>query len=318
MDGTPVPKKDRTKIDMSAPDSIMHLGHSHYVNSLPVAKPFRGLCIRSADRRRSWESKPSVITGPDPGQAFLVVNLGYVRFDSGVLGIVGIAYPSHYASADNPEERRKTMFYTSQDEGLSWPMSIIAAIEKGDAKVLKSAKGRFTYDGVHKLPDGRLMCSMHKIPGQFPCVSFSSDSGHTWSDPRYVVGAESFNFEIGSEPPESAIGDFQPKKWSEHQVYRSPCAVVLRDGRIVVLFARRTIPGSRGIHGVLSDDSGESWSKEFVVWDDGYTTDLGYPCATELEDGRIFTAFYGTVKEHPEPVDFFRPVRHIRSTTFSV
>ena len=38
---TPVPKDQRAKIDMSAPDSIMHFCHSHYVNSMlkPLTQP---------------------------------------------------------------------------------------------------------------------------------------------------------------------------------------------------------------------------------------------------------------------------------------
>ena len=304
---TPVPKEQRAKIDMSAPDSIMHLGHSHYVNSLTVAKPFRGLCIRSADRGRTWESKPTVITGAGgKDEAFLIANLGHVQFDNGVLGIVGLTYAG---------KRRYTMFYTSYDNGLSWEyLSTIASIEMGTGGDIG---GRYTYAGVHRLPDSRLMCSMHKVPGNQPCVSFSEDSGQTWSPPQFIIGPESF-MDIHGEPHEDPIGDFQPSNWREVQRYRSPAALVLRDGRIVVVFARREsfVAGGNGIHGVLSDDGGETWSKEFLIWGDGYSNDLGYPCLTELEDGQIFTAYYATVKEHERPIDFYRCVRHIRSTTF--
>ena len=64
----------------------------------------------------------------------------------------------------------------------------------------------------------------------------------------------------------------------------------LRDGRIVVLFARRTRPAGIGLF--VSEDDGATWSAEAIVRDDGSGGDLGYPVATQLDDGRIFTAYY--------------------------
>jgi hypothetical protein len=71
--------------------------------------------------------------------------------------------------------------------------------------------------------------------------------------------------------------------------------MMLRDGRILVLFARRKPPF--GIGGIVSEDDGTSWSQEFIVRDDASTPDIGYPVATELEDGRIFTAYYFTLED---------------------
>jgi len=67
------------------------------------------------------------------------------------------------------------------------------------------------------------------------------------------------------------------------------------DGRILVLFARRKIP--RGIGMIISEDEGETWSDERILRDDCPTTDLGYPVATEVERGRIFTAYYFTMDD---------------------
>ena len=55
-----------------------------------------------------------------------------------------------------------------------------------------------------------------------------------------------------------------------------------------------------------------------MIWGDGYSHDNEYPVLTELENGQIFTAFYATVKEYEQPIDFYRCVRHIRSTAFRV
>ena len=45
--------------------------------------------------------------------------------------------------------------------------------------------------------------------------------------------------------------------------YRSPWPMLLKDGRILVLFTRRMPP--LGIGGVVSEDEGKTWSQEFVV-----------------------------------------------------
>ena len=58
----------------------------------------------------------------------------------------------------------------------------------------------------------------------------------------------------------------------------------------MVLFARRTRPSGLGL--LVSEDDGESWSAEGIIRADGSGSDLGYPVATELDDGRIFTAYY--------------------------
>jgi hypothetical protein len=86
--------------------------------------------------------------------------------------------------------------------------------------------------------------------------------------------------------------------------HRSPTPLVLRDGRVLVFFARR-ISAKRGMGVIVSEDGGATWSPDLVLRDDASVfhmmkvqgvdceySDIGYPQATELEDGRIFTAYY--------------------------
>ena len=58
-------------------------------------------------------------------------------------------------------------------------------------------------------------------------------------------------------------------------------------------------PGAENnnIGGMVSEDEGQTWSREFVIRDDASTPDIGYPVATELEDGRIFAAYYYTLED---------------------
>jgi hypothetical protein len=134
-------------------------------------------------------------------------------------------------------------------------------------------------------------------------------------------GPASYNLDVGGKQPEFPFGESEDgQNHPGFQRYRSPTALVLRDGRILVLFVRRGVRavGGNGIHGVVSDDLGESWSKEFMVWGDGYAADGGYPVVTELRDGRIFTAYYATVKKRKERIQEHKCVRHIRSSTFRI
>ena len=95
-------------------------------------------------------------------------------------------------------------------------------------------------------------------------------------------------------------------------LYRSPWPLRLRDGRIVVLFARRKAPPGIGL--LVSEDDGATWSAEGIVRDDGSGGDLGYPVATELDDGRIFTAYYFMEDDGNN----FGGTRHIAGSFFRV
>ncbi len=170
--------------------------------------------------------------------------------------------------------------------------------------------------GVHHLPDDRLLCCMHKMPENCPCVAFSEDGGRTWSPPRFIVDVSP-----GASRP-APIGKKLDHAPGDHSGphYRLPCALVTQDGRIVVVFGRRSYEeyGSRGVLGVVSDDLGETWSAEFVIRGDAYTWDCGYPVATELADGTIFTVYYITSKDGDQPVPEQACVRYIAGTFFKL
>lgn len=69
--------------------------------------------------------------------------------------------------------------------------------------------------------------------------------------------------------------------------------VRLSDGRLLTIYGIRRAPF--GIRACLSTDDGTTWDyeHEIVVRDDMPNSNLGYPTAVELPDGRIFAAYYG-------------------------
>ena len=314
----PVTPEQREQIDLTDPDAIIHFCHGEYLqfpfggrllNASPREPGINfhlgrrehppSFSLRSRDRGRTWERHATLIEGPSwaPDGGLLCVNLGHVQFDNGVLGIVG-----------STNHRNTVCFYVSYDHGLSWQY----VSEVASARRAPDYKHGYSYLGVHRLPDDRLMCLMHQLPENWPHVAFSEDDGMSWSAPRAIVSPGTYSLPLTGPLPDRAPGDRTGPR------YRSPRGLVLRDGRILVLFARREYParGGRGILGVVSDDLGETWSEEFVIRGDAYTWDLGYEVFTELPDGRIFAAYWITTQESEEPVPESACVRYIAGSFF--
>jgi hypothetical protein len=146
-----------------------------------------------------------------------------------------------------------------------------------------------------ELPDGRLltMAWVHDVVADVTLTSragYSSDGGRTWLEP----------FDTGLQG-----GPINP--------------LVLADGRIIAVFARRTTPN--GIRAALSEDGGATWllDRELVLWDEatrrvtgevlpdvdrapsdpslwgtmwGWT--FGTPTAAQAPDGSVLVTFFGT------------------------
>jgi len=106
--------------------------------------------------------------------------------------------------------------------------------------------------GLILRPGGRLQCYMAMRDSLW--VS-ESENCFSWSEPRAIA---------------SDVHD--------------PWPLRLRDGRIIVVFARRQQPAGLGV--IVSEDAGKTWSDAAVIGGD-----MSEPVVTELDDGRIFTAY---------------------------
>ena len=67
-------------------------------------------------------------------------------------------------------------------------------------------------------------------------------------------------------------------------------AIILKDGRILVSYAKRD-GGMEGEYAIFSSDNGKTWVDDrmiapWVGWD------IGYPSSVQLDDGRVMTVFY--------------------------
>ena len=161
-------------------------------------------------------------------------------------------------------------------DGLSVQQNILPRIASGSYEVfLLSRWGIWVYT-VNIRGDGNALQMAESV------------DGYSWSGHRPIV-------RVGASPwlprpiPKQSRYQLQGRVY-----YSSPWPLVLRDGRIVVLFGRRKPPHGIGL--IVSEDSGETWSNEVILRDDAPSSDVGYPVATELDDGRIFTACYYNIE----------------------
>jgi sialidase-1 len=76
-----------------------------------------------------------------------------------------------------------------------------------------------------------------------------------------------------------------------------PDLLKLQNGHILLTYGYRHKP--YGVRAVISKDNAQTWGEEFILRDDGYTGDLGYPMSIQLEDGTIFTTDYFRIAGSP-------------------
>ncbi len=124
-----------------------------------------------------------------------------------------------------------------------------------------------------QLPDGKIVCHFRiedESAGVFTLYqSVSYDNGKSWSELKQIIRDDS----------------------------GAPAHLFLHSsGLLISAFSRRSYPC--GIRVILSNDGGESWSDEFIIYENcDSDDDLGYPSTIELDDGTLLTAFYAKERE---------------------
>ena len=118
-----------------------------------------------------------------------------------------------------------------------------------------------------QLADGKIICHLRTENADETLFTLyqtvSLDNGVTWSKPVQIVRDDS-----------GAPG---------HLFMHS-------SGTLISTFSHRSKP--YGIWAIFSDDNGETWSDESVIFEGKDTDDLGYPSTIELSDGEMLTVFY--------------------------
>ncbi len=273
------PEVARETIDITGPDAMVSFARQ-------VTGPeddreqatFECLAFRSGDRGRTWETVPTRVA-PPPGYSYIAIDgAAPTRFADDTL-VVPAWLDNRNTGGPHPFDAAIVALYGSDDQGLSWQFLSEVVREP-------TGRGRPGYANLLMLPGGRLQCYFNRIGGLRHSLEMtaSDDGGYSWSTPQPLV--------VWGQSPWAALGRQHVWEGAAHKgpLYRSPWPLRLRDGRIVVLFGRRKQPFGMGL--IVSEDDGATWSAEAVIRADASDWDLGYPVATQLDDGRIFTAYY--------------------------
>ncbi len=272
-------------LDMFSPESVFFFGRTFFPpkhTDIPVC-----FALRSPYKGRNWEKTPIVIEHPAGKDVWLHRHAPpVIRMPDGRTLLAAFQ-----ASDRNKCGLRGAdpAIFASKNQGRTWQF-LSRPIVGYDGS------GRFTYTALLLLPDGLLHCyTLHIDPDSEEvngirnaiCLSVSRDGGKHWDPPKPITYGQAACWSRLSEmeAPEGALPEGDTGR-----VYRSPWPVLLRDGRILVTFARRRAPYSIG--GIVSADGGKTWSEEFAIRSDSAGPDMGYPVAAELHDGSIFVAYY--------------------------
>ncbi len=271
-------------IDMTHPDSVLFLGKAWAgLPTIRGGKVFHGRIpwgLRSPDRGRTWEEHPSLLFPHFSDAADLYANSSLVLPDGNVLAWMTPVLEGHFTYKSVPQ------LYLSTDNAVTW--HFVSNIHYD-----MESYEQCLYPAIRLLPSGRLFCSrgmwIEPASVRWTAVTYSDDEGNTWARPRRI------------------------DRWSV-----SPFPVLLRDGRLVIVYIVRCQPPMR-MCCIVSEDEGKTWSPEIVLRDDSPPVsdrDGGYPVAVELKDGRLFAAYYWQVTEHDLPWPGGR--KHIAGTFFEL
>ena len=254
----------RATIDLSKPGAIVVFPRTFLGPVKHGVPQMVSYALRSPDKGKTWEKVPYLLVPPPGGYSASPDNTPIVRLPDGTF-----LFPMRTFGGRNGVD-----LYASRDNGGSWQYRThICEPHHYPALVL--------------LKSGRLQCYNYPIG-----MCYSDDGGETWSRRKPI------------EPRAASPWAADDRFYGEELAHRSPLPLVLRDGRILLFFARRISP-RRGIGVMASEDGGATWGPDMILRDDASVSqniqvgsrtteysDIGYPVAAQLEDGRIFVAYY--------------------------
>lgn len=222
--------------------------------------PWGSYVRRSEDGGRTWSERqylPALEDGPDLVPGLRSSHGGGCRGQA-VSRESEIIVPS-YALVEKVSTRYSAHVFASSDGGQSWRYQSVMARDQ-------SGKLGFYEPSLCLCEDGSIVAYLRTDDARDRMASTrSTDGGRSWSD-----------FQL-----HEAIG---------HPAH----ALRLRDGRLLLSYGYRHTGYGVRARVLNAQGSDVDSAEEIVLRDDGLCTDLGYPWAQELDDGRVIVAYYYT------------------------
>jgi len=170
-------------------------------------------------------------------------------------------------AANDAEKPRKTSTHLliSEDKGISWHYSTPVAVD---------AKASFNETSIYETPKGDLVAFLR-----------TADLDDQAVIARSTDGGKSF-------------GAWQKMGFQGHPLQ----AMQLLDGRVLLTYGYRHKPLGIRARILNAECTDFATAPEIILRDDGGTTDLGYPWAVQLDEGRVLVAYYFNKPDGPKHI----------------
>jgi len=161
------------------------------------------------------------------------------------------------AAKSNGNEGRPMCVKTT-DGGISWSFISWIGPEPEGFSIMPASV---------RLSENEILVALRRHEGSVRFISSyrSNDNGLTW---RYM------------DNPVKDTGLGNP-----------PAMVKMQDGRICLIYGYRAELNS-SIRAKISSNNGRTWSKDYILRDDGSGQDIGYPRVVQRPDGKIVALYY--------------------------
>lgn len=273
---------------------------------------------RSIDGGESWRVEDPAPNGLIPAAEFGTQRKDFISPLASQLTSSLDFKAKDFAMTTHMGKNNNSTFWYSYDRGHHW---------KGPFS-LPDFGGRGTLARTDYIVDGKEKATMFiTLPksdgkeGQVACVR-TEDGGRTWNQISWL-GKEPKDYSImpasvrlskrellvttrDKEGDASYISSYYSndngKSWvtldkavEDTGIGNPPAMVRLKDGRVCLVYGYRSDPDgvkTSDVRARLSSDKGLTWSKEYILRNDGSGRDVGYPRVVQRPDGKVVVVYY--------------------------